>query len=124
MRKLKCSGQRARQGFTLVELMVSVVLIGVGLAGLVATSSAVSRMMGGSIREYTASTVAASRFEQLRASQCASIVSGTASTFGVTESWRVTKINPHTFDVTDSLTFVPGSRRAVVKQSYRSYVTC
>jgi prepilin-type N-terminal cleavage/methylation domain-containing protein len=62
-----------RRGFTLIELMVTVFLLGVGLAGLVATSGAVSRMMGGSSREATAATVAASRFEKLRGAACASI---------------------------------------------------
>jgi prepilin-type N-terminal cleavage/methylation domain-containing protein len=114
----------ARRGFTLLELMVTIFLLGVGLAGLIATSGAVSRMMGGSIRESTASSVAASRFETLRGGSCASIVNGTATTRGVTESWTVKKIDAHMYDVTDSLSFVPISRRAIVKQAYGSYVRC
>jgi prepilin-type N-terminal cleavage/methylation domain-containing protein len=113
-----------RRGFTLIELMVTVFLLGVGLAGLVATSGAVSRMMGGSSREATAATVAASRFEKLRGAACASIIAGTATTRGVGESWSVTKINTRTFDVTDSVSFVPLSRRSPVTQAYRSYVRC
>jgi prepilin-type N-terminal cleavage/methylation domain-containing protein len=113
-----------RRGFTLIELMVTVFLLGVGLAGLVATRGAVSRMMGGSSREATAATVAASRFETLRGAACASIVAGTATTRGVSESWRVTKIGTRTFDITDSVSFVPISRRATVTQAYRSYVKC
>jgi prepilin-type N-terminal cleavage/methylation domain-containing protein len=117
-------GCAARRGFTLIELMVTVFLLGVGLAGLIATSSAVSRMMGGSIRESTAAMVAASRFETLRGSACAAIVAGTAVTRGITESWTVTAINARTFYVNDTLSFVPISRRATVKQAYRSYVKC
>ena len=113
-----------RSGFTLIELMVTVLLLGVGLAGLVATSGAVSRMMGGSSREGIAATIAASRFETLRGSACASIATGTATTRGVSESWKVTKINAHTFDITDSVSYVPLSRRATVTQAYRSYVKC
>ena len=114
----------ARRGFTLIELMVTVLLLGVGLAGLVATSGAVSRMMGGSSREGTAATIAATRFETLRGAACASIVAGTATTRGVSESWRVTKINARTFDITDSVSYVPLSRRSTVTQAYRSYVKC
>jgi prepilin-type N-terminal cleavage/methylation domain-containing protein len=114
----------ARRGFTLVELMVAVLLLSVGLTSVIATSSAISRMMGGSIREATAATLAASRFETLRGSRCAAITAGTATTRGITETWKVTKINPHMFDVTDSVSFVPISRRAGVKQAYRSYVKC
>ncbi|MEP7065330.1 MAG: prepilin-type N-terminal cleavage/methylation domain-containing protein [Gemmatimonadota bacterium] len=113
-----------RRGFTLIELMVTLLLLGVGLAGLVATSGAVSRMMGGSSREASAATIAASRFETLRGTACASVISGSATTRGVSESWRVTQISSRVFDVTDSVSFVPISRRAVVKQAYRSYVRC
>jgi prepilin-type N-terminal cleavage/methylation domain-containing protein len=118
------SGLVARHGFTLIELMVTVLLLGVGLGGLVATSGAVSRMMGGSSREATSATIAASRFEILRSSTCAAITSGTATTRGITESWRVTAKDAHTFDVADTVSFVPISRRAAVKRAYRSYVKC
>jgi len=117
-------GASARRGFTLIELMVTVILLTIGLGGLVATSGAVSRMMGGSVQETTAATVAASRFETLRGSQCASVVAGTATTRGISESWTVTKISTRVYDVTDSLSYTPSSRRAVVKQAYRSYVKC
>lgn len=113
-----------RRGFTLVELMVAVVLISVGLTGVIATSSAISRMMGGSVREAMAARLAASRFETFRASQCAAITAGSATTRGITETWSTTQINPHTYDVTDSVSYVPISRRATVKQAYRSYVRC
>jgi prepilin-type N-terminal cleavage/methylation domain-containing protein len=114
----------ARRGFTLVEVMVAVMLLTVGLTAVVATSSAVTRMMGGSIREATASTLAASRFETLRGSRCAGIINGSATTRGIVEKWTVTQKTPRMFDVTDSVTFVPISRRAAVKQAYRSYVKC
>jgi prepilin-type N-terminal cleavage/methylation domain-containing protein len=114
----------ARLGFTLVELMVAVLLLAIGLTGVVATSSAISRMMGGSSREIGAATLAASRFETLRGSQCSAIANGTAVTRGTTERWSVTQVAPHTFDVTDSVSFVPISRVAAVKQAYRSYVKC
>lgn len=104
--------------------MVTVILLTVGLGGLVATSGAVSRMMGGSIQETAAATIAASRFEKLRGSACASVVAGTATTRGISESWTVSKISTRMYDVTDSLSFTPSARRAVVKQAYRSYVKC
>jgi hypothetical protein len=80
--------------------------------------------MGGSSREGIAATVAASRFETLRGAACASIVSGTATTRGVKESWRVTKVATRMFDITDSVSYVPLSRRSTVTQTYRSYVKC
>jgi prepilin-type N-terminal cleavage/methylation domain-containing protein len=116
--------RHARRGFTLVELMVTVMLLALGLTGVVATSSAVSRMMGASLHEASASLLAASRFETLRGSTCASIVAGTASANGITEKWVVTAITPRLLDVTDSVTFTPMSRRASVTQAYRSFVRC
>lgn len=113
-----------RRGFTLLELMAAVLLLSVGISGLVGTSSAVSRMMGGSIRESSAAALASSRFETLRGAACASIVSGTATTRGTTETWTVTTVATKTFDVTDSVTYVPISRKNAVKQAYRSYVKC
>jgi prepilin-type N-terminal cleavage/methylation domain-containing protein len=113
-----------RRGFTLLELMVTVLLLGVGLAGLVATSGAVSRMMGGSSRESVAATLAASRFETLRGVSCASITAGSATSRGITESWSASKVNAHMYDVLDSVSFVPISRNGTVKQAYRSYVKC
>ncbi|MBK5186783.1 MAG: hypothetical protein JJD97_00985 [Gemmatimonadaceae bacterium] len=104
--------------------MVTILLLAVGLAGLVATSSAISRMMGGSMRESTASTLAASRFETLRGSSCASITAGSATRLGITESWSVKTISPRMFDVIDSVSYVPISRRSAVKVAYRSYVKC
>ena len=114
-----------RRGFSLLELMAAVLLLSVGISGLVGTSSAISRMMGGSIRESSAAALASSRFETLRGAACASIVSGTATTRGTTEKWTVTVITANkVFDVTDSVTYVPISRKNAVKQAYRSYVKC
>ena len=92
-RKTRRLRRADRRGFTLVELMVTVFLLSVAITGLVGTSSAVSRMMGGSIREASAASLASSRFETLRGSQCTGIVSGTATTRGTTEKWVVTTIN-------------------------------
>jgi prepilin-type N-terminal cleavage/methylation domain-containing protein len=124
IRKTSRPRRADRRGFTLVELMVTVFLLSVAITGLVGTSGAVSRMMGGSVREASAAALASSRFETLRGSQCSGIVSGTQTTRGTTEKWVVTTINAKTFDVTDSVTFVPFGRKAAVKQAYRSYVKC
>jgi prepilin-type N-terminal cleavage/methylation domain-containing protein len=123
-KKISRSRRAKRRGFTLVELMVTVFLLSVAISGLVGTSSAVARMMGGSIREASAAALASSRFETLRGSQCSGIVAGTATTRGTTEKWTITTINAKTFDITDSVTFVPIGRKAAVKQAYRSYVKC
>jgi Tfp pilus assembly protein PilV len=107
-----------------VELMVTILLLTIGISGLVATSSSVSRMMGGSMQQVTAASLASSRFETLRGTACASVASGSATTRGIKEKWVVTTVNTRTFDVTDSVTFVPMSRRTQVTQVYRSLVRC
>jgi type IV pilus assembly protein PilV len=83
---------RARRGFTLVELMVSVVILSVGLLGLAGTAAAVVRLTAGGAKQTIASSVAAARLEYLNARRCTGRASGTATTRGISESWSVTPI--------------------------------
>ena len=86
-------------GFTLVELMVSVVILSVGVMALAATSGAVTRTLHGSRLATVASQVASRRLETLRAAaeatrpRCttAAFASSAAvvTTQGVQEEWVV-----------------------------------
>lgn len=116
--------RRARRGFTLVELMITVLLLSVGITGIIASSTVVSRMMGGSAQQISAAGVAATRFEKLRGMQCSSVAAGTASMRGIREHWVATAVNARTYDVTDSVSYVPIARHASVTQVFRSFVTC
>jgi len=78
-----------RHAFTLLEVLVALMLLGVGILGLSASSSLVSRMIGDGARLSLAATIATTRLEQLRAIPCASAMSGTAVTRGIEERWSV-----------------------------------
>jgi len=85
-----CSSEE--RGFTLIELMLSLMLFTVGILSLGATSSIVVRTMGGAREQTLAATMAQSRFEQLRGLACSSsqLTGGSASTRGIAEKWTVT----------------------------------
>jgi prepilin-type N-terminal cleavage/methylation domain-containing protein len=89
---------RSNVGFTLVEVLVAVVIVGVGIGALAGSSALVTRMIGRGRVESRAAQLAASRMEQLRlaagstAPRCSSVAfadGGPFSTQQVTERWEV-----------------------------------
>jgi prepilin-type N-terminal cleavage/methylation domain-containing protein len=58
--------QHRRSGFTLVEALVAVVVVGVGIVALMSASSSVTRMIGRGKMETVAAVAAARRMEALR----------------------------------------------------------
>jgi prepilin-type N-terminal cleavage/methylation domain-containing protein len=82
-------------GFSLIELLLAVVLLGAGVLALAATASGVVRMtvLGG--RSGGSAVVAASRFDALRATACAlpagqaGMVSDSAADGRFREHWSV-----------------------------------
>jgi prepilin-type N-terminal cleavage/methylation domain-containing protein len=83
---------RSCSGFTLLEVLVALTLLGAGVLGLSASATLVSRMIGDGSRLTLAATVATARLEQLRALPCTSATSGSATTRGIDERWSVTPI--------------------------------
>jgi len=98
---------RGRRGFSLVELMVAMMLLTVGVLGLAAVSAYAVRQDGTATRASTATLVAQSRMEWLRARRCASIASSSSpiQTNGVTESWTVTNVGTKTVTVAGTFTY-------------------
>jgi type IV pilus assembly protein PilV len=94
------TGRRPRDGFTLAEIIVAIVILTIGLLAMASTSGAVARQMTGARRQTVAATIAQSRFDSLTSVRCAALApaSGTTSTTtsgsstrgGVTETWTVT----------------------------------
>jgi len=85
------------RGFTLVEVLMAIIVLGVGVTALVGSSAMVSRMVGRGKSETVAAEVASRRIEYLRALAYAStprcthgsFVNGNAPTDGTTEKWTV-----------------------------------
>jgi prepilin-type N-terminal cleavage/methylation domain-containing protein len=114
--------RQVRDGFTLIELMVAIIILVVGVLGLAGTAGMVSRMVGGAAHQTIAANVATSRFETLRSVPCAQVVDGTATTRNNNESWTVTQ-DPSTANliaVADTITYTAagGHSRTLAFQSY------
>lgn len=104
---------RSRAGFTLAELMVSVVIITVGLLALAGSGVGVLRQMRSGNQAALASAVAQARLEAIRSRSCASLSSGSATTRGLDEAWTINPggiANPNPARlaaVVETVTYVP-----------------
>jgi type II secretion system protein I len=120
-RPLRALARKARAGFTLVEVIVAMMIFTVGLLAMASTAGVVVKQMGDSNRMTVASAVARSRIEQLRLAPCTLGMTGSATTRGVTEAWRLTPMTRSSrIDVIVSYTTKNGTRT----QAYRSMVPC
>ena len=121
----RVGGGSARDGFTIIELIVAIVILVVGVLGLAGTAGMVSRMTGGAAQQTVAANVASSRFEKLRSVPCAQVTSGTATTRGMAEKWTttVTPGNANLYSVTDVITYTAAGGRARTL-TFQSYVPC
>lgn len=90
--------KHAGMGFTLIELMLAIVVLGVGIFALVGASASVTRMIGRGKIETRAAQAASRRMEILRLSAGATIppctdpsfaTGGPVITGGVMEAWQV-----------------------------------
>ncbi len=90
--------KRNEAGFSLVEVLVAVTVLGVGIVALVGSSALVTRMIGRGKTNTKAAQVATSRLEwlRLRAYSTSPLCThaqfangGPVTTDGITESWLV-----------------------------------
>lgn len=115
------SQPRARAGFTLAELLVALMVFSVGALAMVATSANVMTLITSSKNRALAASVAASRFERMRAQPCSAHRTDSASTRGVTEAWQVVKL-AKADDVTVRVSFIANHRTQ--SRIYRSFLQC
>ena len=104
--------KHGRSGFTLVEALVAVVVVGVGIVALMSASSWITRMVGRGKMETRAALAASRRVEVLRAvaeggsARCAHPAftsGGPVFVGGVAEKWEVAttgKVRPVRVTVT------------------------
>lgn len=97
----------------------------VGVLGLAGTAAMVSRMVGGAAQQTVAANIAASRFEKLRSVPCNEIVSNSATTRNMSESWGAAA-DPNSSQlwvVTDTITYNAAGGRTP-RLVFQSYVRC
>ena len=94
----------AKRGFTLVELIIAIIILVVGVLGLASTAAVVMRQITASSMQTRAAMRGQSRLEALRSMPCANMVNGTATSAGITETWRVT-VNARTATMVNVVTW-------------------
>jgi prepilin-type N-terminal cleavage/methylation domain-containing protein len=114
----------ARDGLTVIEMMVAIVLLGVGMLGLAGFSFAAGKQARGATVQQTAALVVQSRLDSLASIRCVALASsgtqtGTATTLGVTEKWVIADGNDVKI-ISDTVRFA-GRNRPLV---YNSIIPC
>ena len=106
----------AREGFTIVEVMVAIVILSVGILGLAATAGVVVRQMTGAVHQSVAATVAYSRMERIRSGSCLAMKDSSGPPNGLTtrnvkEFWTITGTpGSHVLIVRDSIVYIVRGR--------------
>lgn len=98
---------RVRRGTTLIELIVSLMILSTGVLALASTAAVILRQMGGAHTQSLVAHAAHSRFERMRASSpCTSLAGGSATVPNtLTETWQVSALT-RAIAVRDSIAFV------------------
>jgi prepilin-type N-terminal cleavage/methylation domain-containing protein len=102
-----------RAGFTIIEVMIAIVVLGVGVMALVGSSAMVTRMIGAGRTSTEVVEIANSRVEHLRRAAystsppCthAQFVGGDTTGTGYTEKWTITTQANSISVITDSVVY-------------------
>ncbi len=118
------SAAKSRDGMSLIELMVAIVILGVGMLGMAGISLTVTKQFSSASRQSDAAMVVQSRMDSLASVSCQGLAAsgtqtGTTVTRGITEKWRITDGNDIK-TVIDSVTFT-GRKKVLV---YTSILPC
>jgi prepilin-type N-terminal cleavage/methylation domain-containing protein len=106
------SQRHRRSAFTLPEVLVAVLLFGVGLLGLAATGTAVAAQVGDARELLHAAELAGSVIDSLRASPCRSLAAGARAGVRAQVTWTATPApSAVQVDATLDLPARRGSRR-------------
>ena len=81
--------RRARQGFTVIEMIIAIMVMSIGIMGLAGTARYVAMQMGNGRTQTIAATFATKIADSLSARRCAAIASGSQTKRGVTITWTV-----------------------------------
>src|SRR5262245_8821506 len=81
-----------RDGFTIVEVVIAIIVLSIGLLGLTATAASVTRMVAQGQRYNKATALANERFELLRAQACTAMTAGSTMSGPYAISWTVASV--------------------------------
>jgi len=110
------SASGRRDGFTLIEVLIAIVILSVGILALMQTAATSTIMLRDGRLRTRISTMAASRIDSLRLvaastdPTCAAVSSGSASSLYGTETWTVAGAGPSR-TVTETVNVSNGRRQ-------------
>jgi prepilin-type N-terminal cleavage/methylation domain-containing protein len=117
------------EGFTLIEVIISVFIISVGILALLEIAAGSTVMLRDGRLRTRASAVAASRFDDLRLAgaatnpTCAALAGGSAAhAGGVVETWSISGTGR--MRTVTTLVTVRNGRRAIGQMSFSGSVFC
>ena len=80
-----------RNGLTLIEVIVAMLLFSVGALGMAAASAAITRQMTLSLLRSRAASIARDRDENAHSVGCAGVTSGNETKQGIVSRWTVSQ---------------------------------
>ncbi len=80
---------RKRDGFTIIEVLMAVLVLSAGLLALAGSAAVITRLIAQGKIDTRASTLVAQQFEIMRSMPCDSIVPDTITVFPFTVGWTV-----------------------------------
>ena len=104
---------RARHAFTLIEVLVALILLGVAAAGLVSALTGDRRLRDLAAAQLFAADRARERLELLAALPCSSVASGASASAWGSERWSAS-VSQASWHLTDSLSLVQTAAPVVI----------
>lgn len=114
-------GRPARNGYTLIETIVAVLLFTLGGLALASTSAVIGRGLTADAIRERASRIAASRLEIISA-ECRTATSGREAFQQIDSEWSVSFADPSRVSVVESVSYVTGKGRRT--EFYRALLPC
>jgi len=115
---------RKREGMTIIEVIVAMMILTFGLLGMAGFSLTLTKQFKASTKQEAAALMVQSRIDSVASIRCQALApsgpqTGTLVNLGVTENWVIADGNDIKI-LTDTVTFSPRTRPLV----YRSIIPC
>jgi prepilin-type N-terminal cleavage/methylation domain-containing protein len=108
-------------GYTLIEVVVAILVFGVGVLALAASSAIVTRGMAANAVRENSGRIAASRIELIY-SQCRTAVSGEDRSPQISSRWAVTRGSASDISIEESVSYPAPS--GLHTDTYRALAWC